>query len=117
MVEFALVLPVLLLVVCGIIDLSRLFYGYQHLHHASQETVRLGGLGRSDTEMTTFARNYFHLGKKEELQIKIEPTGATRKSGQYVTVTLTYSQPFVTPVISKLAPAPVITVHSTIRVE
>lgn len=38
-VEMALVLPVLLLLLVGIIDFGRVFYYYSHLNLATQETV------------------------------------------------------------------------------
>ena len=115
--EFALLVPVLLLLVCVILDGGRLLYAYLHLNQAAQETVRLGGLGRGDAEMVSFARGYVHLGSSEALQVTISPTQATRKSGQYVKVTLSYRLPLLTPLVASLAPTPVVTADSTIRVE
>lgn len=115
--EFALLVPLLLLLVCGIVDFGRLMYGYMHLNMAAQETVRLGGLGKTDSEMTTFARSYVHLGNAANLQVTISPAQAVRKSGDYITVTLNYPLGFVTPLVSKLFPPPVISADSTIRVE
>ena len=50
LVETALVLPVLLLLLVGILDFGRIMYSYAHLHMAAQETVRVGGLDKSDSE-------------------------------------------------------------------
>lgn len=115
--EFALVLPLLLLLVCGIMDFGRIMYGYVHLEMAAQETVRLGGLRKTDAEMTAFARNYINLGTPDNLTITITPTDATRKSGQYVKVKLEYPMGYITPLISRLFPNLIITADSTIRVE
>lgn len=115
--EFALLVPLLLLLVCGIFDFGRLMYAYLHLNLASQETVRLGGLGKSDAEIAAFAKGYVHLGNPDSLQVAISPAEQNRKSGQYVTVTLQYPLPYATPVISKLFPLPVVKADSTIRVE
>ena len=73
MVEMALVLPVLLLVLVGVIDLGRLMYSYSHIHQAAQETVRLGGLGRSDAEITAFAKDYIHFEDPELLDVAVVP--------------------------------------------
>ncbi|WP_438447740.1 TadE/TadG family type IV pilus assembly protein [Gorillibacterium sp. sgz5001074] len=115
--EFALLVPLLLLLVCGIVDFGRVMYGYMHLNMAAQETVRLGGLGKTDAEITAFARGYVHLGDPAKLKITISPTQATRTSGQYVKVTLEYPVGFATPFLSRVLPAPVVTADSTIRVE
>lgn len=115
--EFALLVPLLLLLVCGIVDFGRIMYGYMHLNMAAQETVRLGGLGRTDAEMTAFAKDYVHLGDPSRLKITITPVQASRVSGQYVQVALEYPVGFITPFLSKLFPAPVVAADSTIRVE
>jgi hypothetical protein len=118
MVEMALILPVLLLLLVGIFDFGRVLYTYMHLHLATQETVRLGGLGKSDAEITTFAQNYVHVGDSSLLVVKVSPTETYRDSGDYVTVKLEYPLEIVTPVISSLLPSPLaITTDSTIRVE
>ncbi|WP_284642919.1 TadE/TadG family type IV pilus assembly protein [Paenibacillus silviterrae] len=115
--ELALLLPVLLLLACGTLDFGRLLYAYLHMNLAAQETVRQGGLGKTDAEIIAFARNYVRLGGSGNLQVQISPTQTNRKSGQFVTVTLRYPLPFMTPVISKFLPSPVVSAHSTIRVE
>lgn len=117
LLEFALVVPVLLLLICGIFDFGRLLYAYAHLNMGAQEAVRLGGLGKSDTEITTFAKNYVHIGDPNKLKVTITPTETNRKSGQYVTVKLEYPLPFITPVVSKIIPPQKVIVDSTIRVE
>ncbi|MDB5056103.1 MAG: TadE family protein [Bacilli bacterium] len=115
--EFALLVPLLLLLICGILDFGRVMYAYLHLNLAAQETVRLAGLGKGDSVITTFAKNYEQLGDANLLQVTISPSQASRKSGDYVKVTLSYTLSYLTPVISNILPQPVITVDSTIRVE
>jgi Flp pilus assembly protein TadG len=118
MVEMALILPVLLLLLVGIFDFGRVLYTYMHLHLATQETVRLGGLGKSDAEITTFAQNYVHVGDSSLLAVTVSPTETYRDSGDYVTVKLEYPLEIVTPIISSLISSPLaITTDSTIRVE
>ncbi|AFH62389.1 TadE/TadG family type IV pilus assembly protein [Paenibacillus caseinilyticus] len=115
--ELALMLPLLLLLVCGVVDFGRVLYAYLHLNLAAQETVRLGGLGRSDAEITAFARSYVHLGGAESLVVTIAPLQAQRRSGEYIKVTLSYPVGYITPLVGGLLPAPVVAADSTIRVE
>lgn len=117
LIEFALVVPLLLLLLCGIFDIGRLMYGYLHLNLAAQEAVRMGGLGKADSEITTFARNYVHLGNAASLQITVTPNDTNRKSGEYVTVQLRYPLTYLTPLVANILPPPVISADSTIRVE
>lgn len=118
LVEMALVLPLLLILLVGMIDLGRVLYTSMHLHLATQETVRLGGLGASDAEMTSFAKDYVHVGDASLLETNIHPSDDQRVSGQYVTVTLEYPIEFITPFISNFVPSTFkLNANSTIRIE
>lgn len=118
MVELALILPILLILLVGIFDFGRVMYTYMHLHIATQETVRLGGLGKGDAEMTQFAKEYIHIGDSSLLEVSISPSELNRKSGDYVKVTLEYPVEYMTPFVKNLLPSPFkISTESTIRVE
>jgi Flp pilus assembly protein TadG len=118
LVETALIIPIFLFILVGIVDFGRVIYSYAHLHMAAQETVRLGGLGEKDTAITSFAKGYVNLGDTTNLQVEITPNDTLRKSGDYVTVTLRYPHKFMTPIISKFFPSSyAIETDSTIRVE
>ncbi|TFE28635.1 TadE family protein [Cohnella luojiensis] len=117
LVEFALLLPLLLLLICGIVDLGRLLFAFVSLNMTAQEAVRLGGLGKDDMEIVSYARNHVRVGDASELEVTISPEQSTRKSGGNVTVTLTYSLPLITPLMTQIIPDPVLSANSTIRVE
>ena len=128
LVETALVLPLLLLLIVGILDFGRVTFSYAHLQMAAQETVRKGGLGKTDAEMTAFAKNYVHLGDSSKLIVEISTlsdnnmqpiaAGTPRKSGNYVKVKLKYPLKLYTPLLSNLFPSPLYAeTDSTIRVE
>jgi Flp pilus assembly protein TadG len=118
LVEVALILPILLLLLIGMFDFGRTLYSYAHLHMAAQETVRLGGLGKMDSHMDSFARSYIHIGDPSMLSVQITPTEINRRSGEYVTVTLEYPVNLITPFIDDLLSSPfTISTNSTIRVE
>jgi Flp pilus assembly protein TadG len=117
LVEFALLLPLLLLLICGIIDMGRLLFAFVSLNMTAQESVRLGGLGRNDAEIVAYAKDHLNVGDPSTLQVTITPGQSTRKPGQNVKVTLSYSLPLITPVMKEIIPAPVLSANSTIRVE
>jgi Flp pilus assembly protein TadG len=117
LVEFALLLPLLLLLICGVVDIGRLMFAYVSLNMTAQEAVRLGGLGEGDSQITAYARNHVRVGDASKMNVTITPGQSTRKSGQDVTVTLTYSLPLITPLMTEIIPAPVLSANSTIRVE
>ncbi len=115
--EFALVVPLLLLITCGILDFGRVVFTYLQMNIVVQEAVRLGGLGKGDADITAFSRENAQVDNSNAVRVTISPTQANRKSGDYVKVTLKYSLPYVTPLIGSLLPQPEITADSTIRVE
>jgi Flp pilus assembly protein TadG len=117
LIEFAVILPLLLLLLCGMFDFGRLMYAYMQLNNVAQETVRLGGLGKSDVQMTDFAKSYVTVVDPSQLQVTITPTDTVRHSGDYVTVKLQFPLAFMTPIMSNLIPNPVVKANSTIRVE
>ncbi|WP_156290350.1 TadE/TadG family type IV pilus assembly protein [Oceanobacillus salinisoli] len=117
LLEFALVVPLFLLLLVGIVDIGRLGFSYSSLHFTAQETVRLGGLGKTDEQLVQFARENFSTGDSSKLQVNITPEG-TRKSGEYITVTLTYPIEPVTPFANFIFSNQInLNADSTIRME
>lgn len=57
MVEFALILPILLLLLCGIIELSWLLFGKISLQNAASEAARAGSVGTTVIEATDKAED------------------------------------------------------------
>lgn len=54
--EFAILLPLLLLLLFGVVDFGRLFFVQIGLNSASIEGARASSLGRSATDVTSIAR-------------------------------------------------------------
>ncbi|RLL47031.1 pilus assembly protein [Oceanobacillus piezotolerans] len=115
LVEFALVLPILLLLLVGIFDFGRILYTHLQLEMVAQESVRMGGLGNSDETIRSYAANQFH-GDSSKLKITITPSQTIRKAGDYVTVSLAYPEEFMN-VLGDAAIPYTVKSSSTIRVE
>ncbi len=118
LVEIALALPILLLFFCGIVDFGRILHAGATLNMVSQESVRLAGLGKSDSEVTEFAKDKAYFKDKTEIDVSITPGDTLRKSGDYVTVDITYNVKYITPLANLfLNSSYVVHSKSTIRVE
>jgi Flp pilus assembly protein TadG len=91
-VEFAIIVPILLLFACGIFDLGDLYYQKHTASEAARVGARLAAVGGTSDAVTTAAQNY---GSK--LSVDIKPTTPT--SGQNVTVTVSSSVNIITPIM------------------
>ena len=57
LVEFALVLPVLIMLLFGIIDFSNYFYKSLTIDHAGREAARAASIGKSEGDVISIAKN------------------------------------------------------------
>src|SRR5665647_3972157 len=96
LVEIALALPILIFLLCGIVDFGRILYSSETLNYVNQEAVRYAGLGKTDTEVTKYVKDNCPLGYKDTIVVTFNPVYASRKSGDYVTVNITYQVKYIT---------------------
>lgn len=105
LVETALILPILLLLLTGIIDFGLFFNGYLVISNASREGARHAATGDSDTQIVTAVRNAASSLDMDRLDITISPDEYEgRDTGDSVTVTVTYEYSMVTPVVGAFFP-------------
>lgn len=102
MVEFALIIPVLLLIVIGIIEFGFMFGGYLSLTNASREAVRFVSLGGTDAAAITRAKEVAINLAPERMIVTISPSNALRNRGDSVSVNITYDYEFLTPFMNRL---------------
>lgn len=116
-VEAALVLPLLLLFLCMIIDVGRIVYFESRLNSVCQETVRIVGLGGTTSDAQNYVTN--QLGSAPAIPgVYVDPGDSVRKSGDFVTVTISDNINYITPLANVILPSPFTAVaKSTIRVE
>jgi Flp pilus assembly protein TadG len=95
-VEFALVLPLLLLLVFGIIDFGRALNAQITLTQAAREGARLAALGQSAATVTSQAQ----AAATDLSPVTVAVTGCAVGAGgtANATVTVTYHFSFLTPV-------------------
>ncbi len=95
-VEFAIVLPLLIILVFGIIDFGRVFFAQITVTQAAREGARLSALGLPNVQSRTTAAAA-GLSPVMVTNPSICPTGSTQATDAVVTVTYTFE--FSTPLI------------------
>ncbi len=103
-VEFGIILPVFLLMVCGIMDFGNLYYQTHLVNEAAREGARRISvsqtLATSGADATTFIKAHYN----NAFSVVVNPT--TPVAGSDVTVTVSDAVNLITPVISNLIDNP-----------
>ncbi|MEW6097327.1 MAG: TadE family protein [bacterium] len=98
-VEFALLLPLLLMITVLIIEVSLLFHNFLIITQLSRESARLGALGgtnqqimdRIETVELRLVRTYFLTGEILDEEISILPENeADRVEGEDISISIPY---------------------------
>jgi Flp pilus assembly protein TadG len=103
MVEFALVVPLLIVLLFSIVDISRLFHASLTIDHAGREAARAASVQLSDAEVISAAVDNGSSISLSNGHVQVSPGEGSRTSGNKVTVTITYPVDFLTPVVGNLA--------------
>ncbi len=106
LVEMALVLPLLLLLLFGVVEFSRVGHAYLTLSHAAREGARLGITGAEDTEIEQRIAAAGVSLNQDELQITLSPAAHLREYGGEFQVTLDYQVPLFLPLLDTVVPNP-----------
>jgi Flp pilus assembly protein TadG len=105
-VEFALILPIYLLIVAGTVELGRAFFAYAQLLHAAQDGVRYGAvLHKDDTDIRARVQQAAPGGASDTVTISatISPTNngavaaADRRRGNLLRVSAQHNQAVLVP--------------------
>ena len=122
--EFALLLPVLLTILFGIIEFGMIMYGREVVTNASREGARAGIVQvspkPSSGQITTIATNYLNGTGINLADVTITVAGAGGVSPAMLTVIATYNYPWLIPYIPSVLglPSPLpITMSTTMRHE
>lgn len=104
MVEFALILPLLILLLCGIIDFGWIFGNQISMNNASREAARFMAINYDSTK--TLAQNQTVADGILRARLATMNDGSLSvtftQSGETVTVYATYPLPILTPVLSTI---------------
>lgn len=106
LLEFALVLPILLLLVFGIIEFGIIFFDNLVITQAAREGARVGVVGGSDTEIRGIVEQSAGSLDLSRMQIVIDPDQSGRSRGDSLKVEVYYNVPILTPIMGQLIPNP-----------
>jgi Flp pilus assembly protein TadG len=112
-VEFALVLPILLMVLLGVLDLGRSFYTYVELTNAAREAARYTAVNNIPASSTQVTQEFSSVSGCVGGTLTL--TGAGGGRGNPYTVTVTCQFHLLTPFMGNLVGAGAsnnITIHS-----
>lgn len=109
LVEFVIVLPVLLIIAAGVLDLGRLYFAYVAVTDAASEGAAYAAMHpTSGSTVIARARDASNLTAEDSDVAFYCPTCPSISSGDSVTVTVTYSFTLVTPIVNAMVPGGVI---------
>ena len=107
LVETALVLPIILLILTGIIDFGLVFNNYLVVSNASREGARSAVIGSTNEQIRAVINTVAASLDSEKLTITISPDQiADRSKGVAVAVIVNYEYSMVTPIIAAIVPGP-----------
>lgn len=120
-VEMALVMPLLIMLLFGIVEFGRVLNTYIVVTNLSREGARIGAVGGSDTAIVDFIRNSAATSGFDTSQISVSPSPTSiskRARGSSVMVTVSYPVDIVAPVIGTIIGDPfIVRSQTTMRVE
>jgi Flp pilus assembly protein TadG len=125
LVEFALILPIFILVLAGLFDLGRAVFAYNTISNASRESVRVAIVNQTATDVQNEALKQgvsLGLSAADVTITYADPSGTGTCSSPYglgcrATVTVQYSYTAATPVISQIIGPFTMTATTEMRVE
>ncbi len=116
LVEIALVLPVFLLLLGGVVETSRAFFTYLTVNHAAREGARLGAVGYTTDNIEAKVKDSANALSEDLIQIEVSPINPSR--GSHITVKVSYPVQIYMPVISQIFDNPQwVSGDATMRVE
>ena len=106
MVEMALILPIIIMLLMGMVEFSRIFGSYLLVTHASREGARMASIGKTDDEIRTNVTSKVNILNVSDLQVILTPTDDARITGDDVRVCVKYKLEIYAPVISSIVSNP-----------
>lgn len=118
LVEFAILLPILLLILMGILEFGIMLNSYLTINNSAREGARLGIVAGSDLEIRELIYNISPNIDTGNLIVNITPSEGSRKSGGTLTVEIIYNYQVTIPIISNiLSDVVVLKAQTSMRIE
>lgn len=108
LVEFALVLPVVLLLIFGLLEFGRVLNGVVSAYHCANSLARVALVGKSEADTVSVVADYCPTLPAWTItgdQITVLPEAADRVPGSTIQVAVYYPVELIVPGIRNLIPA------------
>lgn len=102
LVEFALVIPLLLIILMAIFEFALMFNSYLVISNASREGARLASLGGSDFAVEERVKSVSGSLDLLNIIVTVTPDETSRSRGDMVQVLVEYDYTLVSPIISNI---------------
>lgn len=118
LVEFAIILPILLLLIMGIFEFGMMLNSYLAIQNGAREGARAGIVGSSNGDIQNLIASASPSLNSGYLTVDITPSDGSRKSGDTLTVKVNYDYHLTVPIISSLFSNNVtLTAQTSMRIE
>jgi len=118
LVEFAILLPVLLLLLMGILEFGLMLNSYLTINNSAREGARLGIVAGSNIEIKQLINNISPNLDSKYVVINVTPLEGSRKSGDTLKVEVIYNYQVIIPIISNiLGNVVVLKAQTSMRIE
>lgn len=97
LVEFALVLPILLVILCGILDFGWLFYNQLNLNNACREVARYSVVHSSEATLDDNVKNMLKGSMGDSASYTLDWSNPADKTNGDVVVKVDYNMQILTP--------------------
>jgi Flp pilus assembly protein TadG len=104
LVEMALVMPILLLLLCGIVEFGRVFHAYIVVQQAARDAVRYASLGSSNDVLQSVIEQDMTSLDVTRMRYEVRPSESERTAGETVTVDITYDHALLIPYLRGVIP-------------
>lgn len=119
MVEFALVMPLLVLLLMAILEFGNIFHSYLLITYSAREGARMGVVGHTDEQINERIQDICSTLNTTQLTVDIEPEDPRKRTrGVPLHVNVDYEVTLFTPLVNTFLPDPFpIQARSVMRVE
>ena len=105
LVETALILPVIILLLMGMFEFTRIFGSYLLVTYTGRESARLASVGKTDEQIIQSIHAKSGVLNLSNLQVLIDPSGEMR-TGEDVRINIKYKIIIYAPIIQSIIPNP-----------
>lgn len=118
LVEMAIILPILLILITGIIEFGFVFNAYLTLNNASREAARAISVGETSVQASDRVNVVAAQLDLTQISVIVTPADDNRDRGDSVNVKVEYTYHFFTPLLGGLLGSDLnLSAESTMRVE